>query len=345
MLHSSNTPTRPARPRPVASDPEEEASHARAARRTGESAVPESAVPESAVTETDNAAYVRRVHDKGLRFDLATMSRRRMLTVLGGAGALAVVGSDLLANTRDAAADTTAACLTEIESETQGPYPADGSNGIDVRTASGIVRTDIRSSFGTSTTVAAGVPLTVSFTIQDLSCNPLAGAAVYLWHCDREGRYSLYTSGVTNQNYLRGIAATDSTGTVRFTSIFPGCYSGRWPHIHFEVYSSVADATSGSGAIRKTSQLALPQSSSEAVYAISGYSASVGNLSRVSLATDMVFADDGAARELATVTGSVTAGYTAALTAVVNPGGSSSGGGSSSATPSTRPSRTGRPRG
>lgn len=28
--------------------------------------------------ERDNAAYVRRVHDKGLRFDMRTMSRRRL---------------------------------------------------------------------------------------------------------------------------------------------------------------------------------------------------------------------------------------------------------------------------
>ena len=97
------------------------------------------------------------------------------------------------------------------------------------------------------------------------------GAAVYLWHCDREGQYSLYSRAVTAENYLRGVQETDSTGTVTFTSIFPACYSGRWPHIHFEVYSSVADATS-SGPIVKTSQIALPKETCDAVYATDGYS-------------------------------------------------------------------------
>jgi protocatechuate 3,4-dioxygenase beta subunit len=32
------------------------------------------------------------------------------------------------------------------------------------------------------------------------------------------------------------VQITDANGVVSFTSIFPGCYSGRWPHIHFEVF-------------------------------------------------------------------------------------------------------------
>jgi protocatechuate 3,4-dioxygenase beta subunit len=264
--------------------------------------------------ESDNDAYVRAVHDQGLAFDLGTMSRRRMLAALGGVGALALLGGQTLTSQK-----ATAACLAEIESETAGPFPADGSNGVEVRTLAGIVRRDIRPSFGTSTTVAQGIPLTFSLKIQDLSCAALAGAAVYVWHCDREGRYSLYSAGVTAENYLRGIGVTDSTGTATFTSIFPACYSGRWPHIHFEVYSSLAEATSGSGPIRKTSQLAFPEDVSKAVYATSGYSQSVTNLSRITLASDMVFGDDLAAREMATVTGNVSTGYHATLTATVNP--------------------------
>ena len=68
---------------------------------------------------------------------------------------------------------------------------------------------------------------------------------MYLWHCTADGNYSLYSSGITNQNYLRGVQVSDASGLVSFTSIFPGCYSGRWPHIHFEVYRSLALATSG----------------------------------------------------------------------------------------------------
>ncbi|WP_034213921.1 intradiol ring-cleavage dioxygenase [Actinoplanes subtropicus] len=263
--------------------------------------------------------YVREVHDKGFLFD-----RRRLLGMLGGAGALAVAGGGLLGGGAAAAA---AACATEVESETAGPFPADGSNGPDVRVLSGIVRSDIRSSFGTSTTVAAGVPLQFKLIVSNLSCAPLAGAAVYAWHCDRAGRYSLYSSGVTNENYLRGIQVTDSTGTVTFTSIYPACYSGRWPHIHFEVYSSQANATSGAGPIRKTSQIALPETISKTVYAsATGYSQSVTNMSRITLSSDMVFGDDLAAREMATVTGSVSAGYVATLAITVDPTKTESGG-------------------
>ena len=138
---------------------------------------------------------------------------------------------------------------------------------------------------------------------------------MYLWHCDKLGRYSLYSSGVTNQNYLRGVQEADATGRVSFTTIFPGCYSGRWPHIHFEVYPSLAAATSVANKIA-TSQIALPKATCDLVYATSGYEASVTNLSQVSLATDNVFSD-GSALELATITGSVAAGLTATLTVAV----------------------------
>ncbi|WP_033345581.1 intradiol ring-cleavage dioxygenase [Catenuloplanes japonicus] len=267
--------------------------------------------------DRDNEAYVREVHDKGLAFDLGTMNRRRMLGVVAGAGAAGVLGASFLKTPASAeAAD--AVCVDEVPSETAGPYPADGSNGPQVRTLSGVVRSDIRSSFGTASGVAGGVPLTFSLVVQDLDCAPIAGAAVYAWQCDREGRYSLYSSGVTNQNYLRGIQVANASGVVTFQSIYPGCYAGRWPHIHFEVFSSLANATSNTGQIVKTSQIALPKDVSQAVYATTGYSQSVTNLSRVSLATDMVFRDDLAIHEMATVTGSVTSGYTATLTIGVN---------------------------
>ena len=56
---------------------------------------------------------------------------------------------------------------------------------------------------------------------------------------------------------------------------------------------------------------------SRLVYATDGYAASVRNLSQTSLATDSVFRDDRAAKQLATMTGSTTAGFTAALTSGV----------------------------
>src|SRR5262245_53449414 len=136
--------------------------------------------------------------------------------------------------------DVASGNCTKVPEETAGPYPGDSSNGPNVLNQTGVVRSDIRSSFAGLSGTAAGVPLVIELTIVSASsCTPLSGYAVYLWHCDRDGNYSLYSSAAVNQNYLRGVQAADSTGKVRFTSIFPGCYSGRWPHIHFEVYRSL----------------------------------------------------------------------------------------------------------
>jgi len=155
---------------------------------------------------------------------------------------------------------------------------------------------------------------------------PFEGVAVYVWHCTREGGYSLYSDGVTDQNYLRGVQIADSAGKVTFTSVFPACYDGRWPHIHFEVYPDQASITDSGNAIA-TSQVALPQDVCETVYAEDGYEASVSNLSRVSLSSDNVFSDDSGAGQLATVTGDVSNGYTVALAVGVDTTTTPSGGG------------------
>jgi len=209
-----------------------------------------------------------------------------------------------------------ATCTSRVPEETQGPYPGDGSNGPSVLGLTGVVRSDIRSSFAGLSGTADGVPLEIVLTLVSASsCAPLAGRAVYIWHCDRPGRYSLYSSGVTNQNYLRGVQEADANGQVRFTSIFPGCYAGRWPHIHFEVYPSLS-ASANVANKSATSQIALPKATCDLVYASSGYASSATNLSQVSLATDMVFSD-GAALELATATGSVASGFTATLSVAI----------------------------
>jgi protocatechuate 3,4-dioxygenase beta subunit len=204
-----------------------------------------------------------------------------------------------------------------IPEETAGPYPGDGSNGPDVLSQDGVVRQDIRSSFGSASGVADGVPLAVDLTVVDAgSGSPLPGAAVYLWHCDREGRYSLYSDGVTDENYLRGVQAAGDDGTLSFTTVFPAAYSGRWPHIHFEVYGSVDEATGGGSPVA-TSQIALPEDVCDAVYATDGYAQSVTNMARTSLDSDNVFGDDGAVDQLATVTGTVADGLVASLTVPV----------------------------
>jgi protocatechuate 3,4-dioxygenase beta subunit len=267
------------------------------------------------------------LYDQGLQFDVETLlDRRGMLKLIGfsglsgglllaacgpGAGGSASRGATAAGS---ATAGSAAASCDVIPEETAGPFPGDGSNGPDVLTESGVVRKDIRSSFGGSSGTADGVPLTIHLAILDASngCAPMAGAAVYIWHCDRDGRYSLYSDGVTDQNYLRGVQEAGPDGVVSFTSIFPACYPGRWPHIHFEVYKSLAAANANSSRVT-TSQVALPEDACKTVYATAGYEPSVQALSQVSLQRDMVFADDGGVHELGTVSGSVTSGLTVEL--------------------------------
>jgi protocatechuate 3,4-dioxygenase beta subunit len=273
-------------------------------------------------------------HDKGLAHDLDTLGRRRVL--LGSAGLAAATlltawgcggGSDTASDTSSSSGSSgsggssgssgsTATCAVSAE-ETQGPYPADGSNTINGTVSNalaltGIVRSDITTSFGNMSGTAGGVPVTLELTLVNTnsSCAALDGYAIYVWHCSREGVYSLY--GATDQNWLRGVQPTNASGVATFTTIFPGCYSGRMPHIHIEVYRSETTATSYTNKL-KTTQLAFPTDVCTTVYTTaSGYTSSETNFTQMSFATDNVFSD-GTSTEMATVTGSVTDGYTVAL--------------------------------
>ncbi|WP_018350483.1 hypothetical protein [Longispora albida] len=254
-------------------------------------------------------------HDLGLAADLGTLITRRLALGVLGATTLAACGTT--AQPSPSATPSAAASSSvppgKIPEETAGPYPGDGSNGPNVLTQSGIVRSDIRNSFGTATGMAAGVPLTIALTIVDSSTGqPRSGAALYLWHCDINGDYSMYSQAIAKENYLRGVQVANAAGQVTFQSVFPGAYSGRWPHIHFEVYPSLAKATSSAAKIG-TSQLALPSAACQEVYATSGYSGSAANLGRSSLGGDMVFRD-GYDKQLATITGTPSTGLTVTLT-------------------------------
>ncbi len=260
----------------------------------------------------------------GLQRDLfATgpkMDRRYALRLAAQFGAglgflqlMGCVDSGSLAAVDSGTNTSTSTCPGKVPEETQGPFPAESSNGINVLNLSGVVRSDITTSFAGLSGTAPGVPMTLALTLVSAStCAPLANHAVYVWHCDRGGLYSLYSAGATNQNYLRGVQQTDANGKLTFVSIFPASYAGRWPHIHFEVYPSLASATTAANRIA-TSQIALPKAICDEVYATTGYATSVTNLSRISLATDGIFSD-GYSLELATMTGTVAAGLTATLT-------------------------------
>jgi protocatechuate 3,4-dioxygenase beta subunit len=290
-------------------------------------------------------------HDRGLEFDLSTIVSRRSLGMFLGAGTAATLAactpggsstggsttgatSEVTAGSTPAASGSAAAtstpsasptltraiaeCGVEIPQETAGPYPGDGSNGPNVLAASGVVRQDITSSFGTSTTTADGVPLAVTLTLLDNAngCAPLAGAAVYAWHCDKDGKYSMYDAGLKNENYLRGVQEADANGQVTFRTVFPGAYSGRWPHIHFEVFESMDNATAA-GQVLAVSQIALTDAAGKEVYASAGYESSARNFPRTTLTSDNVFGDDGGIYQLATMTGSVSGGFTAGLNVTV----------------------------
>jgi len=208
-------------------------------------------------------------------------------------------------------------------SETNGPFPSDGSNSVNgmdsnVLQESGVVRSDIRPSFGSSTGTAEGVPLMLTLKVlnSNNSCAALSGYAVYLWHCTRDGMYSLYSGAVQDQNYLRGVQVTDTNGELTISTIFPGCYAGRYPHIHFEVYPSLSMATLYTNRVL-TSQLAFERDVCSTIYqGAPGYSASLDNLAGVTLANDGVFGDNSAAQMAqmtAAVTGSVSVGYTGSI--------------------------------
>lgn len=270
-------------------------------------------------------------HDRGLEFDLTTLMSRRSLGMFLGAGTAAALaactpggsssassGSPSSAAVSSTVTRAIAECGVEIPRETAGPYPGDGSNGPNVLEASGVVRQDITSSFGTSATKADGVPLTVTLTLLDNAngCVPLAGAAVYAWHCDKEGRYSLYDSGLENENFLRGVQEADANGQVTFKTIYPGAYNGRWPHIHFEVFESMNNAAAA-GQVLAVSQIALTDAACREVYASAGYETSARNFPNTTLRSDDVFGEDGGIYQLATMSGSVSGGYTAGLNVTI----------------------------
>jgi protocatechuate 3,4-dioxygenase beta subunit len=282
-------------------------------------------------------------HHEGLAADLerlletATSRRQSLRWLLSGMAALPLAGcgGGTGAGSVDAAASSTgtsgstgstggtSASCAVIPEETGGPYPGDGTNsngsGIaNALTLAGIVRSDIRTSVSPGSATAQGIPLTIRLQLVNVGagCASIAGAAVYLWHCDRDGNYSMYASGLTKENYLRGVQEADANGVVTFTTIFPGCYSGRMPHVHFEVFPTLAKAASAAGRI-KTSQFTFPMTTLNEVYATTAYATSSRNLASMSYATDNVFSD-GTSLQMGSVSGNVTTGYTVSLTVGVS---------------------------
>jgi protocatechuate 3,4-dioxygenase beta subunit len=154
-----------------------------------------------------------------------------------------------------------------------------------------------------------GVPLTVKLNIVNIndSCGPVTSGYVYIWHCDKDGVYAGYNTAV-GQTFCRGIQPIASDGSATFQTVYPGWYPGRITHIHFQVYLS----TPTQGTATATSQIAFPLAITQAVYGSTLYASHGQNTSVTSFAADNVFSD-GVTYELASVTGSVAAGYVATL--------------------------------
>jgi protocatechuate 3,4-dioxygenase beta subunit len=270
-------------------------------------------------------------HDLGLQHDLgAFLNRRRALALVAsatGIGALSALGRGRIFPTAQAEAIAKASdgreCLLD-PTETEGPFPGDGSNNAhgtlaNVLKSSGIVRRDMRTNIAKTAIAAEGQAFDLEITLVNVrqACAPLAGHAIYLWHCDALGRYSIYD--LPNASYLRAVGVTDSVGNAAFTTIFPGCYPGRYPHIHFEVYMSLERATSYKNRLL-TSQMAMPADACRTIYAASKrYGTSAANFTSVRVERDDVFAGS-TPRQIAAQTPKVTGGASGAYKGVLTIG-------------------------
>ncbi|MGY0070260.1 intradiol ring-cleavage dioxygenase [Streptomyces sp. QTS137] len=241
-----------------------------------------------------------------------SMTRRRALAVTGGAvaaGGLAVAGyqaafaDEEAPATRSSTATSSASggqCVL-MSSVTEGPYYLDGA----------LVRKDI-------TEGKDGVPLTLRITVQDTtdSCDPVAGAAVEIWHCDAWGYYSGYTtanpggaapaesedgSTANDRTYLRGYQIANANGVVKFETVFPGWYTPRTCHIHVKVHTGgqKQDGTYEGGKVNYTGQLFFDDAIAEEIFTLDPYSQHTGSYTR--LADDMVYDQSGAAGGLLTL--------------------------------------------
>jgi protocatechuate 3,4-dioxygenase beta subunit len=183
-----------------------------------------------------------------------------------------------------------------VPTETAGPFP------LDLTANTTFFRQDVRES-------KTGVQLNVKLKIIGVdNCDPMQNLRVNIWHCDKDGLYSGYSQtnnqGQAGLTYLRGYQMTNANGEVEFVTIFPGWYSGRICHIHFQVYVSSSYAA--------ISQLTFDVDTKNGIYAANSSLYTKGS-DPMSLSSDNIFSD-GYAYQMATLTpNSTTGGYDAYL--------------------------------
>ncbi len=246
------------------------------------------------------------------------ISRKTMLkclSVAGGGVLVARCGGGGSAATPSAAAATAAAtsmttttsttCVVTPEGEI-GPYFTDDS-------ATGYNRSSILANLDGSQ-AQSGIPLTLTVIVRDSenSCAALAGAQVDIWHCNAAGVYSNESvEATTGQQWLRGYQITNAAGTVTFTTILPGWYSGRTTHIHLRVRSSYSEASSTSDGTN-TTQLFFSQTLIDTLStSVSPYDDE--GINSTTNALDRVYSQQTKGATLLTLTGSMS-GYAATFT-------------------------------
>jgi protocatechuate 3,4-dioxygenase beta subunit len=210
--------------------------------------------------------------------DEPTLTRRDSLLGLGGLAAAALGAGGALAGLDGgdahaagtgpaAVASGLVTCVLTPEL-TAGPFVLDGDK----------VRRDIREG-------RPGTRLELATTVVDVStCKPIRGAAVDVWHCDAGGAYSGFAQeGTEGESFMRGVQRTDRTGVARFTTVYPGWYSGRTVHIHVQV--------SAGGDVVHTGQLFFPDRLTDAVYRRTPYRRRPNRDTRN--ATDSIFRNGG----------------------------------------------------
>lgn len=97
-----------------------------------------------------------------------------------------------------------------------------------------------------------GIPVRLGLRVLGPDCRPIENARVEIWHTRNSGIYSkgpidFCTEGDADaaaNGYFRGGQMTNSSGIVYFNTCYPGWYSIRTVHIHFQVFPSNGSSAS-----------------------------------------------------------------------------------------------------
>jgi protocatechuate 3,4-dioxygenase beta subunit len=198
------------------------------------------------------------------RRDLLGFAAKGAASVVVSQSLLAACATDAVSGTTSGGADATdttpAGSCVLTAALTEGPYFVDEK----------LNRSDIRAD-PTTGELSAGVPLSLAFDVSrvaNAACTPLTGAYLDVWHCDAAGLYSDESAnGTHGRKFLRGYQLTDADGVAKFTTIYPGWYSGRAVHVHFKLRLFAGATTT----YEFTSQFFFDESVTDAVHALAPY--------------------------------------------------------------------------